>query len=382
MDDYFPKSIDEFDADFVAGFSEMRVDIGDEEEPDSPGQAFSASGRPGHGSGSSSHSSEHRHGRTGETGGSEGTQPGSDVIEPVSVDDLFDAPPSTPEVPHAYFGPNGEPASEVDYVPVSEPADAPADAGRRRGRTTFRDAPMENGMNVVDLDSVLPVPTYSTGTEEARRVAKELSMIDEMGEEEGESGYGFRKVRKPPRLISPLVKKISLAVLSILLIFSFMISFALCYTAFVCNNSQRKLLFFHVCTVEETTLSPQLKVGDLAFVKEVRVTDIKKDDIITFFDSEKRMFRSGIVSSAAKGAETSFTTSVKSVDGMKNGRIDSVEESSILGRTAYYLPGIGKVVKFAKTHDELTIAACVLINIMLVFGIVAVAKKGVKPEYD
>ena len=161
------------------------------------------------------------------------------------------------------------------------------------------------------------------------------------------------------------VLKIVVDVLAwILLIFAFLITIMV-FTSEK-NNGIPSLLGYMQMSVESDSMSPTFKKGDLIFVKQVDLYDLKKDDVITFYTiiegiRVKNTHR--IVEVQDNNGTKSFVTK-----GDNNPVADelAVSSSDIIGRwTGAKIAGGGNVLNFLRSKTGFFI--CIVIPMALFF---------------
>ena len=161
------------------------------------------------------------------------------------------------------------------------------------------------------------------------------------------------------------VLKIVVDVLAwILLIFAFLITIMV-FTSEK-NNGIPSLLGYMPMSVESDSMSPTFKKGDLIFVKQVDLYDLKKDDVITFYTIIEGMRVKNthrIVEIEDDNGIKSFTTK-----GDNNPVADEIKVSSsdIIGRwTGSKIVGGGNALNFLRSKTGFFI--CIVIPMALFF---------------
>ena len=133
------------------------------------------------------------------------------------------------------------------------------------------------------------------------------------------------------------------------------------------NNGIPSLFGVMPMTVESDSMAPTFKKGDMIFVKETDLYDLKVDDVITFYtviDGNRVKNTHHIVAiEDLDNSARNFTTK-----GDNNPVADEspTYSSDIIGRwTGAKIPGFGKVLNFLRTKTGFFI--CILIPMALFF---------------
>ena len=184
------------------------------------------------------------------------------------------------------------------------------------------------------------------------------------------------------------VLKIVVNVLAwVVLIFAFLITI-LVFTS-TNNKGIPNLLGIMPMTVQSDSMSPTFKKGDLIFVKEVDLYDLKENDVITFktiVDDHRIQNTHRIVEIVGEGDAKSFVTK-----GDNNPVNDEsmVYPSDIIGRwTGAKLGGAGKALDFLRTKTGFFICIVIPMAAFFVFELykfiatIIETKKESAPEID
>ena len=132
------------------------------------------------------------------------------------------------------------------------------------------------------------------------------------------------------------------------------------------NNGIPSLLGVMQMSVESDSMSPTFKKGDLIFVKQVDLYELKKDDVITFFT----MIQGNRVKNTHRIVEVVDENGTKSfiTRGDNNPVNDEnpVAASDVIGRwTGNKIPGGGNVLNFLRSKTGFFI--CIVIPMALFF---------------
>lgn len=111
--------------------------------------------------------------------------------------------------------------------------------------------------------------------------------------------------------------------------------------------------------VESGSMQPTIQTGSLSFVnKNTKYNDIKENDIIAFKSSNGARVTHRVIKITKEGFETKGDSNNKS-DGI------STTESNFIGKNIFFIPKLGKVVKFMQTTKGRIILVSIIIAILL-----------------
>ena len=119
------------------------------------------------------------------------------------------------------------------------------------------------------------------------------------------------------------------------------------------TNEATSILGYRLYTVLTGSMSPTMDKGTLIIVKETNANDIKKEDVITFYDHSKTSVTTHRVKDIVVEDGTKFIT-----QGDANNTIDPnpIESEFVVGKVVFYIPIIGATMQFIKSNFRLLIA--------------------------
>lgn len=141
-------------------------------------------------------------------------------------------------------------------------------------------------------------------------------------------------------------------------------------TAFLPNLSERFLPIRHYVIVSES-MQPVILKGDMILVKSPDYSNLKENDIITFYvdtnlDGKKEIVSHYIysieVNSSGKRVYKTINANKQTPDSWQ------LEDSDIIGQYVYTLPKVGKFLLFTQSSiGRLTLISNLLIFIMIIY---------------
>ncbi len=162
---------------------------------------------------------------------------------------------------------------------------------------------------------------------------------------------------------------------SIMLVFSVLLSGFFAGMTYLCNNSKREVMGYHLYPVLLTTASPALSRGDLVVVKEINKQDIDRGLIIVYLDEQAEEYRCAVVESAVSGADSDILITASYVD--TYAKVQSVQTvwDAVQGQASIYLPYCLHLYNFISAHTLACIAAAVLLCLMWLLLLILLCKK-------
>ncbi|WP_419158548.1 signal peptidase I [Rossellomorea sp. BNER] len=119
------------------------------------------------------------------------------------------------------------------------------------------------------------------------------------------------------------------------------------FSIFVSLNNNKPLTFFGIMplTVLSNSMAPVFEAGDVIITREVEAGDLKKGDIIPFYNEEKNLITHRITSIVKEGGERHFYT-----QGDNNNTMDEdvTTASEIIGKELFHIPNLGFLSHYTK----------------------------------
>lgn len=116
---------------------------------------------------------------------------------------------------------------------------------------------------------------------------------------------------------------------------------------FVSLNSSKPLTFFGFkpLTVLSNSMAPVFEAGDIIIIQEVEGVDLKKGDIISFYNEEKKLITHRITSIVEEDGERYFYTKGDNNNTMDE---DVTTTSEIIGKELFHIPNLGFLSHYTK----------------------------------
>lgn len=162
---------------------------------------------------------------------------------------------------------------------------------------------------------------------------------------------------------------------SIMLVFSVLLSGFFAGMTYLCNNSKRDVMGYHLYPVLLTTASPTLSRGDLVVVKDIGKQDVDRELIIVYLDEPTEEYRCAVVESAVSDAESDLLITASYVDAYAKQQTVHTKWSAVQGAASIYLPYCLHVYNFICAHTAACITAAVLLCLMWLLLLILLCKK-------
>ncbi|MBM7587213.1 signal peptidase [Bacillus pakistanensis] len=141
------------------------------------------------------------------------------------------------------------------------------------------------------------------------------------------------------QIISFLKKVVLIAIILFIMIIIFSI--------FVSLNSNKPLTVFGIkpLTVLSNSMAPIFEAGDVIITREVETGDLRKGDIISFYNEEKKLITHRITAIVEEDGEKHFYTKGDNNNAMDE-EITTVSE--IVGKEIFHIPNLGFLAHYTK----------------------------------
>ncbi len=125
---------------------------------------------------------------------------------------------------------------------------------------------------------------------------------------------------------------------------------------------------FNLYTIISPSMTPNIKVYDVVFVKKVNTSDLKENDIITFYSTNSYFGGTPITHRIVEVLEVPDRGKMYRVKGDANESADEekVYPSNVIGKVMFKIPQLGKVQFFLTTKGGWLIV--ILIPALIIVG--------------
>lgn len=125
---------------------------------------------------------------------------------------------------------------------------------------------------------------------------------------------------------------------------------------------------FNLYTIISPSMTPNIKVYDVVFVKKVNTSDLKENDIITFYSTNSYFGGTPITHRIVEVLEVPDRGKMYRVKGDANEAADEekVYPSNVIGKVMFKIPQLGKVQFFLTTKGGWLIV--ILIPALIIVG--------------
>ncbi len=133
---------------------------------------------------------------------------------------------------------------------------------------------------------------------------------------------------------------------------------------------------FSLFTVISPSMTPNIEVYDVVFVKKTDVDDLKVDDVITFYSSNAFFGNTPITHRIVEILDIPDTGTMFRVkgDANQNADVDKVIPNNVIGKVMFKIPKLGKLQFFLASKKGWFLAILIPAIVIIIYDIIKLTK--------